>query len=180
MEELLCAGPSSHEGRRRVARVGTETGWICVRLERHNGMGCLYSNGEQPRDDVLQQRVVLQVVPMLMLIPKMTSDACVQAVLKDMADLSAQLPPESTGEYALLPIATLDLNIGVSLPAEELVGGLPKVLNSSLSIPEAMPRSKCSSNCIEKFNACRAQDYARTRRGYLSNVCVSSGARKQV
>jgi hypothetical protein len=65
-----------------------------------------------------------------MLVSKDPTDEVVQSVLASMADLSAQLPPVTPGEAAMLPIATLDLNIGVSLPAEELVGSLPQVLCS--------------------------------------------------
>ena len=62
-----------------------------------------------------------------MLVPNSPTEEMVQSVLGSMADLSAQLPPEKPGDAAMVPIATLDLNIGVSLPAEELVGSLPQV-----------------------------------------------------
>lgn len=62
-----------------------------------------------------------------MLIPNRPADELAHCVLASMADLSAQLPPAEPGDFAMLPIATLDLNIGVSLPAEELVGRFPEV-----------------------------------------------------
>lgn len=66
-----------------------------------------------------------------MLVPNSPADEMVQSVLASMSDLSAQLPPAKPGDAAMVPIATLDLNIGVSLPAEELVGSLPQVIPAS-------------------------------------------------
>jgi hypothetical protein len=83
-----------------------------------------------------------------MLVPNRPADALVQSVLDSMADLSAQLPAANPGDAAMLPIATLDLNIGVCLPAEELVGKLPQVL------PVSARLSFCSAEQLSAECAC--------------------------
>mmetsp|Transcript_6025 Transcript_6025/g.16049 ORF Transcript_6025/g.16049 Transcript_6025/m.16049 type:complete len:289 (+) Transcript_6025:1731-2597(+) len=72
-------------------------------------------------------------------------------------DPSTKLPanPEAGLQHPQVVVGTLDLNIGRTLPAEELQGKLPA------------------------FDATQGTSAARPGRAYLSNVCVATAARRQ-
>jgi hypothetical protein len=85
-----------------------------------------------------------EVLPLLALVPNGPECPFSQAVLDSMEDLSTQLPSKYEDGPTMIPVATLDLNIGVTLPAEELVGKLPQVLPASLPLTphQSLPHIK--------------------------------------
>ena len=68
----------------------------------------------------------IRVVPLIAAVPHDSSHPLVASVLQATDDLSAALPAASGIEAGELVIGTLDVNFGATLPAEELVGSLPK------------------------------------------------------
>lgn len=67
------------------------------------------------------------VIPLLSLASSILDDEVTSALRDGMMDLSAQVPASDTDGDPMLPVGGLDLNVGVNLPAEELLGQLPKV-----------------------------------------------------
>jgi hypothetical protein len=82
------------------------------------------------------------VTPLLATLPYARGDGLCERVRERMADLSAQIPCVATGGddgssnaergegASELVVGSLDLNIGRTLPAEELVGRLPQARRS--------------------------------------------------
>eukprot|EP00892_Ulva_mutabilis_P008701 jgi/Ulvmu1/6202/UM028_0058.1 len=66
------------------------------------------------------------VVPLLALAPSTSDDEVTLALLNGLLDLSAQVPASDSAADPMLPVGGLDLNVGMNLPAEELIGQLPK------------------------------------------------------
>ena len=89
-----------------------------------------------------------KVIPMLALAPSSGNDEVTPALLDQMMDLSAQVPSSDAGVHPMLPVGGLDLNVGVNLPAEELIGQMPKVC-SPLYLQPCGGRMKgvCMSMC---------------------------------
>ena len=68
------------------------------------------------------------VVPVIATVPLTAEhEALCNEVKSCMLDLSSQIPSTVQSSPGELVIGTLDLNIGVNLPAEELVGSKPEV-----------------------------------------------------
>lgn len=69
----------------------------------------------------------VKVVPLLATIPYFANDPLCENIKGHMMDLSARLPAEHPADGTELVVGTLDLNIGRTLPAEELIGREPAV-----------------------------------------------------
>ena len=67
------------------------------------------------------------VVPLLALAPSTSDDPMTHELLDGMMDLSSQVPASDAAGEPMLPVGGLDLNVGINLPAEELLGQLPEV-----------------------------------------------------
>jgi hypothetical protein len=68
-----------------------------------------------------------RVLPLLATIPCDDSDRLSNAVMEAMVDLSAQIPADpDEGKGSRVAVGSLDLNIGVKLPAEDLIGSMPQ------------------------------------------------------
>jgi hypothetical protein len=70
----------------------------------------------------------ITVVPLIATVPFDKSDSRCICIKGCMVDLSSQIPAQD-GTGPELVVGTLDLNIGATLPAEELVGMRPQVRN---------------------------------------------------
>jgi hypothetical protein len=66
-----------------------------------------------------------RVMPLLATIPCDESDRLAKAVMDGMMDLSTKIPG-AAGERSEVAVGSLDINFGVKLPAEELIGRRPE------------------------------------------------------